>query len=431
MHPLPGKLILLLGLVCLARGATESESVWSIHGQSTLIEDFQPGLSAAYTGPLSLSASQQDAHTITATAFLGRKLWSGGVVYFDPEVTQGTGLSKTLGVAGFPNGEATHASGAALTYTTARLYWRQTFGFGGATEKIDDGQNQLAETVEINRVTLTVGKLSAVDQFDGNAYSHDPRAQFMNWALMDNGAWDYPANTKGYTGGAVVEWNSPHATLRYGVFFEPDYANGYGLDPHWTKAFGQVLEEEVRYDWNGHRGTFRPMVYWNRANMGSYAQALRQTNPDISSVRAYRSKAGAGFSWDQELGRALGVFGRAGWSDGKAETWAFTEIDRSASAGLSAKGMPWHRGEDVLAVAALVNGLSDLHRRYLAAGGLGFIVGDGRLNYATENIVETYYAARLAPEVTMTIGYQWIDHPAYNRDRGPASVLALRLHVEF
>ena len=368
-------LLLVLGFIPGRGMAADPE--WTLHFQTTLIEDTQPGFNAPYSGPLSLSPSQEDAHTITATVFLGAKIWQGGAIFFDPEATQGTGLSRTLGVAGFPNGEATHASSSAATYTTARLSLRQTFGFGGGTEKIDDDQNQIAGTQDVDRLTVTIGKLSAVDSFDGNAYSHDPRTQFLNWGLMDNAAWDYPANFNGYTGGATLEWNTAHGTLRYGIFLEPAQANQSALDDHWGSAFGQVMEYELRYEASGHHGAVRPMVYWNRAHMGGYAEALQEPAPDITSVRAYRSKVGAGVSWDQELNPTLGVFGRAGWDDGKSESWAFTEVDRTVSAGLSAHGKSWGRPDDVLATAGLVDGLSDLHRRYLAAGGLGFIVGDG------------------------------------------------------
>jgi high affinity Mn2+ porin len=421
----------LLAFALILRRGIAADPEWTVHFQTTLVEDIQPGFDAPYSGPLSLSSHQEDAHTITATVFLGVKVWPGGAIYFDPEATQGTGLSDTFGVAGFPNGEATHASGSVATYTTARLFLRQTFGFGGGTEKIDDDQNQIAGTQDVNRLTVTIGKFSAVDSFDGNAYSHDPRTQFLNWGLMDNAAWDYPANVKGYTGGATLEWNTARGTLRYGIFLEPAQANQFALDDHWGSAFGQILEYELRYELAGHHGAARPMVYWNRADMGGYAEALQEPVPDITSVRSYRSKVGAGVSWDQELNPTLGAFGRAGWDDGKSETWAFTEVDRTISAGLSAHGKSWGRPDDVVAVAGLVDGLSDLHRRYLAAGGLGIIAGDGRLNYGTENILETYYAWRLVEQVTATFDYQFIDHPAYNRDRGPVSVIGLRLHAEF
>jgi high affinity Mn2+ porin len=403
---------------------------WTVHAQSTLIDQAQPGFSAPYSGQNSLDRDGENAHTITATLFLGRALWPGAGLYFDPELTQGNGLSGTTGIAAFPNGEATHAGGTAVQYGVARLFVRQTFGLGGDREAVADDQNQLAGNQDINRITVTVGKFAAADIFDGNAYAHDPRTQFLNWSLMDDTAWDYPANAKGYTGGGAIEWNGAASTWRYGILMEPAEANGPALDSHVTKAFGQVLEWERRYSVAGHAGAIRPMVYWNRANMGGYAEALQEPNPNLISTRSDRSKAGGGLSWDQELTTTLGAFARLGWNDGRAESWAFTEVDRAASAGLSWKGGNWGRDTDTLGAGVVVDGLSDLHRRYLAAGGDGFIVGDGRLNYRPEDVAETYYAWRPAPWFAITGDYQFVLHPAYNADRGPVSIFGVRMHLE-
>jgi len=408
-----------------------TDADWTVHAQSTYIAQAHPGFAAAYSGENSLDSGSDDAHTVTATLFLGRALWSGAGFYFDPELTQGNGLSNTTGIAAFPNGEATHAGGTKFQYSIARFFLRQTFSLGGEQEPIADGQNQLAGSQAVNRITVTVGKFAAADIFDGNAYAHDPRTQFLNWSLMDDTAWDYPANAKGYTGGAGVEWNTPQWTLRYGILMEPVEANGPALDPHVDQAYGQVLEWERRYTAGGHPGAIRPMLYWNRADMGGYAEALQETNPNVISTRSTRSKAGAGLSWDQELTSALGAFARLGWNDGRSESWAFTEVDRAASAGLSWNGSSWNRAKDTLGVAAVVDGLSDLHRRYLAAGGYGFIVGDGRLNYSSEDVAETYYAWRPAGWITVTGDYQFVLHPGYNADRGPVSIFGVRVHLEY
>lgn len=418
-----------------------ADEAWSVHAQSTVVEQWHGSLTSPYAGLNSLSPNTEDKHTVTATLFLGARIWSGGELYYNPEGSQGNGLSGAVGVAGFPNGEATRAGANSPQYNTARLFLRQTFGLGGEKEKVEPGQNQIAGVRDVDRITVTVGRMSAADQFDGNAYSHDPRTQFLNWALMDNGAWDYPADVKGYTGGATVEWNTQASALRYGAFLEPVAANERQLDPHWGKAVGQVLEWEQRYTLDGHAGTFRPMVYWNRAHMGSYAAAVAASAalggavagnaPDVTATRAYRSKAGAGVSWDQEVADGVGVFARAGWNDGHSETWAFTEIDRTLSAGVSVNGKRWGRDADTLGLALLGNGLSAGHRRYLAAGGYGFIVGDGRLAYAPEEIVETYYDCKPVAWLALALDYQFIDHPGYNTARGPVSAWAVRGHVQF
>ncbi len=414
------------------RGYCAETEAWSIHGQTTVVEQWHGAFSSAYSGLNSLQASPEDKHTATATLFLGRRLWAGAELYFDPELTQGNGLSGAVGVAGFPNGEATRAGNKTPEYNTARLFLRQTFGLGGAREAIGADDHQLAGFQDVERLTFTIGKLSATDLFDDNTYSHDPRGQLLNWALMDNGAWDYPADTKGYTGGCTVDWKLQTRSLRWGVFLEPAEANGRALDPHWSRAHGQAFEWEERYTAGPGPGVLRALAFWNRADMGSYAQALQSTTPpDVTLTRRYRSKTGAGLDWEQQIAGDLGAFARIGFNDGRAETWAFTEIDRTASLGLSLKGRAWRRPDDTLALAAVGNGLSSVHRSYLAAGGYGFIVGDGALNYGPEKILEAVYDWKPVHWLALAGDVQLVSNPGYNRDRGPVAVFATRLHAAF
>jgi len=303
---------------------------------------------------------------------------------------------------------------------------------GGPSSPVDDDQNQVAGAQDESRLTLTLGKLSATDIFDNNAYSHDARTQFLNWALVDDGAWDYPADAKGYTGGFTAEWTLPARTLRYGIFMEPEFANELPLDDHLDKAFGQVVEWEERYTVGGRPGVLRPLAFWNRAHMGLYQAALEGPQPpDITLSRAYRSKTGAGINWEQEVADGVGVFARAGFDDGRTETWAYTEIDRSVSGGVSVSGKRWGRPDDTLGIAGVVSGLSTEHRDYLAAGGYGFIVGDGRLDYGPECVEETYYSLRIAKALTLSADYQYVLDPGYNRDRGPVNVFGIRVHAEY
>src|SRR5262249_36903916 len=218
--------------------------------------------------------------------------------------------------------------------------------------------------------------------------SHDPRTQFLNWALMYNGAWDYPANVRGYDYGGSIELIMPTWALRYGVFGEPTVANGSDIDPRFLRANGNVLEFERLYDWNDRPGRIRLLGYLNNAHMGDYRVALRDnpTAPDITQTRAYRIKYGFGINWEQKITDELGVFGRIGWNDGHTETWSYTEIDGTISGGLLLKGKAWSRPQDQVGLGFAVNDLSNGHRRYLEAGGLGFELGDGRLTYATENV---------------------------------------------
>ena len=427
----PAALLLLAATASAAEPSPADTSPWSLHAQSTVVEQWHDSLTSAYSGLNSLSGRHEDKHTATLTLFLGHTLWTGGELYYNPEMSQGTGLSDSVGMAGFPNGEATRAGAKVAQYNTARLFLRHTFGFGGEREKVESGQNQVAGERDINRLTLTLGKMSASDSFDGNAFSHDPRTQFLNWALMANGAWDYPADVKGYTGGFTAEWNQATRTLRWGAFMEPVAANERQLDKHLGKALGQAFEWEERYTLAGHPGAVRALAYWNRAHMGNYAIAVQSRAPDVTLSRAYRSKAGLGLNWQQELAPDFGVFARAGFNDGHAETWAFTEIDRTLSVGASLKGTRWGRTADTIGLALLGNGLSGEHRRYLAAGGYGFIVGDGHLSYKPEQIMETYYDWKPAPWLALALNYQFAAHPGYNAARGPASLFAVRTHVEF
>jgi len=427
--------VLCLGLLPLgarAQVVAASPAAWTLHAQSTFIDQMHPGFDAPYSGTNSLDPREDWAHTVSLTLFMGHTLWPGASLYYDPEVTQGQGLSNTTGIAGFPNGEGSRASSVTPQYDTARLFVRQVVNLGGASAKVEDDQNQVAGTQDLDRLTFTLGKMSAGDVFDTNAYSHDARTQFLNWALVDDGAWDYPADAKGYTGGATVEWTQGARTLRYGIFMEPKDANGLPLDDRIDRAYGQALEGEQRYATGGRPGALRALVFWNRAHMGSYQDALDgPVPPDVTLSRQYRSKTGAGLNWEQEVADGVGLFARAGFDDGHTETWAYTEIDRTASAGVSAAGTRWGRPDDTLGVAGVANGLSPLHREYLAAGGYGFIVGDGRLSYEPEEILETYYNLRPAKGLAVALDYQFVSNPGYNRDRGPVNVLAVRIHLEY
>ena len=407
---------------------------FSVHGQGTVISQVHDAFTFPYEGPNSLPRHEGWKTSVTGTLFLGARLWEGSGLYFNPEVAGGEGFGGVKGVAGFPNGEIPRVGTPEPEPYVARLYFQQVFGLGGPREKVEDQQNQVAGYRDVSRVTVYLGKMSAVDFFDNNAYSHDPRSQFQNWALMDNGAWDYPADTRGYTIGGVVELNQANWALRYGAFAMPKEANGSTLDSHIPQALGQVVEFEQRWAIHDHPGTARVLGFANTANMGDYREAIdnpRPTGPDITVTRTYSTKYGFGLSAEQELLPGLGAFARLGWNDGHTESWAFTEIDRTASLGLSLKGDRWHRPDDVVAVAGVVNGLSRDHRDYLAAGGLGFLLGDGRLHYGYEQIAEAYYLIKLADHVFITGDLQFIINPGYNRDRGPVTVGGVRVHVEF
>lgn len=288
----------------------DPQAPWLAQGQMTWIDQAHPSFPSPYEGPNSFQGASQAERTFSFSLFLGYRVLAGTELYFDPEFFQGHGLSNTLGMAGYPNGEAVKAAFPNLHYNTSRLYLRQTFGLGGETEKVEGGQQQVGTSYYVNRVTLTVGKLAASDLFDDNEYSHDARSQFMNWALWESAAWDYPADIVGYTAGFAAEWNTKDWELHYGMFMEPTEPNGADLDKHLLDAHGQILQFDRRYSFGALSGTVRPFVYWNQARMGSYADAVALPSIDtaLTQTRAYRSKVGLGVSWDQEVTSDLGVF---------------------------------------------------------------------------------------------------------------------------
>jgi high affinity Mn2+ porin len=316
----------------------------------------------------------------------------------------------------------------------ARLYVQQTLNFGGEVEKVEPGPNQLAETVSKSRLEVRVGKMAVGDVFDDNAYAHDPRTQFLNWSLFENGAWDYPADTRGYTVGGTVELTMGSWSGRYGIWMEPKSANGLHLDSAVATNHGQAVELEYRWALSEQPGVARVLGYANNAKMGDYRETINTPAFGMEVTRTRRNgrlKYGFGFSGEQQLAKEVGVFLRAGWDDGRTESWAFTEIDRMVSPGVSVKGTLWGRPEDTFGAAVLLNGLSGDHRSYLSRGGLGFIIGEGQLHYGYEHVVETYYAFKILGTLTLTADYQFVENPAYNKDRGPAHILALRVHVDF
>ncbi len=413
------------------------ESWYSAHAQATMITQAHPSFPSPYEGPHSLRPHESSATSLTSTLFLDARLWQQdnytAELVFNPELAGGKGLSGVAGVGGFPNGEITRVGTPEPTPYIARLFVRQTWGLGGAWERLEDAPNQIASRRDLDRVTLTVGKLAASDVADDNRYSHDPRSQFLNWSLMFNGAWDYPANVRGYTYGVALGVDTVYWGLHYGIFAEPAVANGGPIDPHFVKANGQILEIEEHWGLEGRPGKLREWVFLNHAHMGDYREAIQAmpVDPDVTANRAYRFKYGVGLSLEQELLKSLGAFCRLGWNDGHTESWAFTEIDRSAALGLVLKGTAWCRPNDTVGVAGVINGLARDHRDYLAAGGLGFILGDGRLRYGPEEILETYYNIEIRKGINVTADFQGVNHPGFNRDRGPVAVGSLRVHIEF
>ena len=295
---------------------------WSLHVQNTDIVQGDPAFPAAYSGANSLDDRGEVKDTISLDVLAGARLWSGAELHVDGLLWQGFGLTGTLGVEGFPNGEAFRLGTAVPNVNLARLFLRQTIGLGGGEESVSGDDLHLGGTAARTRLTFTLGRFSAKDLFDNNAYANDPRTQFMNWGLMANEAWDYPADSLGFITGLAVELHRPRWALRYGVFQMPRVSNGTALDWHLLNAWGMVSELERRYAMRRHPGTLRLLAYLNRAHMGSYRDAVQHalatgSPADITATRAYREKHGLGLNWDQALTSQIGIFSRLGWSDGR------------------------------------------------------------------------------------------------------------------
>ena len=417
----------------LASLVDPESSRWEIHGQTTYLPQGYPGFRALYTGPNSLTPAPQAKATWSNSLFLNVRLWEGGEVYYNPELLQGFGLNDTVGVAGFPNGEAQKSNFPYPHYNTSRLLLRQTFGFGGEQEELGSAPTQLANKVDVSRLTVQAGKFAVTDIFDGNAYAKDTRKDFMNWSMWAPGAFDYSADKVGLTYGATAEFNQKQWALRAGYFLIDGTSNSNNFDMRVFQRGSYVLELETRYSLFSQPGKLRTIAWLNSAYSGSYRETLNNPvlNLDIAQTRAGRIKYGYVFNLEQALTDDIGLFGRWSWNDGKTEIMAFTDIDASLATGLSIKGNRWGRPDDVIGVGGAINALSKDHRDFIAAGGLGVLIGDGALNYQRERIFETYYAFALNKQITLTADYQFIANPAYNADRGPVSVFSGRFHGEF
>ena len=406
---------------------------WNLYWQATSIGQYHGRFPASYQGVNSLHNTPERDVSLTTTFFLGLRLGQNTQVYFDPEIAGGRGLSGVTGLANFSNGELPRVASATPKPYLARLYISHDFGFGSETEAVESDANQLAGTRPLRRYTVTVGRFTVTDFFDNNRYSHDPRTQFLGWGVMYNGAWDYPADTRGYTWGWVHELHLKQWSWRYASAAEPTQANGPRLDRRLFRDRGDMAEGEYRFALKKHAGALRLLGFRLHSHSGNYADAIRQGGtPDVERTRQFGTlKYGWGVSFDQELTKDVGIFGRLGWNDGHTQAYAFTAIDRLATGGVSVTGTRWRRPFDTAATEITASGLAPVHAGYLARGGLDFLIGDGRLRYGREVIWESYYNARVLPGFFAGFDLQHVNNPAFNRDRGPLWIASLRLHLEY
>lgn len=408
----------------------------SIHGQFTNVTQYHPPFTSPFYGPNSLIPGHRGDETADLTLYPGLRVWNGLEAYVNPEVDQGFGLSDTLGIAGFPSGEAYKIGMAAPYLRLPRAFFRYTLGLGGAEQPIEPGLNQLAGTRQADNLIVTIGKFSVVDIFDTNTYAHDPRSDFLNWSIIDAGAFDYAADSWGYTNGGAVEWTQSWWTLRQGFFALSTIPNSKYLTNNFSQ-FEVTSEAEERHEFLNQPGKLKALFWVNRGRMANYnaavdvGQALGIT-PDVALVRQYSSRAGGALNLEQQILPDLGLFARASANNGSKEVYEFTEINQSISAGISVKGDRWHRPDDTFGLAGAVNGISPQARRYFAAGGLGVLIGDGQLpRYGLERILEVYYKFSVIDGINLTLDFQHVVNPAYNAVRGPVAIFGFRAHAEF
>ena len=393
------------------------------------------------TNPVNtLSSKSESMYTFSTTAHWGMRVWKDGEVYFNPELVAGVPFSNNLvGLGTFTNGEITRAAGTDLKLYRQRLFLRQTWNMGGGTEKVPADFNQLAGAVDKNRVVLTAGNFSALDVFDDNTYAKDPRTQFMNWGNWTYSSFDYAADSRGYGWGFAVEWYLDDWVFRAGRMTGPKEPNGLPIDYQIAKHYGDQIEIERSHTISNHPGKARILLWRDRANLASFSDALNYLNTNnpadkqaILQVRnGDKTKYGLGVNIEQEINSNVGAFMRVMRTDGRTETYAFTEVDHSFSGGFLIKGGTWSRPEDSIGFSWLQNQLSNDRRRYLEGGGISFFIGDGSLSYKPENIMECFYSLSLYKKTWLTADYQRISNPAYNASRGPINVYAFRLHAEF
>lgn len=424
-----------------ASDSAGQDPFWSrfwLSAQANFIRQQHATFYVPYSGPNSFLPDREHATSRVETLYTGFRITNRLEIIADIESAGGAGLSNALGIAGFTNVDVVRNPSLSENPYISRVMLHYTIPLGDENTEATRNPLALASEVPLRRLELRLGKMSTVDFFDLNSVGSDSHLQFMNWAIVNNGAFDYAADTRGYTYGLVVEYDDKAWAVRFGEMLMPTVANGIDLDWNISRARGENFEVEYHPTFLRKRQTvLRALAFVNHANMGSYREAIdgylagKDPVPDITLYRRQGSvKYGFGFNGEQELSSLWRAFWRLGWNDGRNESFAYTEIDRTLAAGSDFRGKPWRRPLDKLGAAYVANGISGDHRRYLALGGLGFILGDGALNYGLEKIFETYYTAHIWRGVSLAVDYQHVTNPGYNRDRGPASVVGFRVHIE-
>lgn len=421
-----------------ASGVESFRDRFWVSGQANLIRQQHGAFDSPYSGPNSFLAANEHATSRVLTLYTGFRIASQLEILADLETAGGAGLSNALGMAGFTNVDVVRNPSLGQAPYFSRVMLHCTIPLTTETTEATRNPLSLASTVPVRRLELRAGKMSTADFFDLNSVGSDSHLQFMNWAVVNNGAWDYAADTRGYTYGLLAELYAKTWAARFGEMLMPTVANGITLDWDIARARGENFEFEYHTSLlPGRASVVRPLAFVNHANMGNYRDAIngylsgKDKIPDVTEYRRQGTvKYGFGLNAEQELTFLTRAFVRLGWNEGANESFAYTEIDRTGEIGADLQGKHWHRARDKVGAAFVVNGLSGDHRRYLQLGGQGFLLGDGGLTYGQEKIFETYYTAHLWRGLSFAFDYQHVMNPGYNQARGPVSVLGFRVHIE-
>lgn len=416
----------------------EWDRLW-LSGQANFISQWHPGFHSPYQGKNSLSPEAQDASSRVLTLFTGLRVTKTTEFLCDVQETGGHGLGEALGLGGFFNLDVVRNPTLSKAPYVARLMWHQIIPLGRKKIVAERNPFSLFRELPERRLEIRFGKYSMADFFDLNSYGTDTNFQFMNWTVDNNGAYDYAADTRGFTFAAMVEYHDRNWVLRFAEALMPKVANGIHLDADLSRARAENVELELHGQVvPKHEGILRLLAYVNHANMGDYNQAVDNylngltPTPDITAHPLQTTvKYGFGANFEQPVNSWLGVFGRWGWNEGEHESYAYTEVDQTWQIGVGGNGARWGRRYDRLGLVFVSNGISKPHQQYLADGGYGFLLGDGHLRYGRENIVESFYTLHAWRGVFPAFGLQYAANPGYNRDRGPVIVPTLRLHLEF
>lgn len=419
-----------------------------IAGQANIILQAHGPFHSPYDGPNSLQSRGEYKTSLVGTLFLGLQLHphlryaTDAIVDF--ESAGGRGISQALGLAGFTNLDVVRNPNLGSKPYLARVQIHQVIGLTDKLVEVDRTPYSLATQLPERRFELHLGKMSLPDYLDINSIGSDSHLQFLNWTVNNNGAWDYAADTRGYTYGGVIEYHDRIWSARYALAAMPTVANGIDLDWAFSRASGQNFEFELRKSLLGRlvspdrSGTIRVLSFVNHAHMGLYRDAVKaylsgqDSKPDIAAHAKFGAvKYGFGLNAEQEITPNLRAFLRVGWNEGQHESYAYTEVDQTVAFGGDYSGRAFSRPHDKIGVAFVSNAIKRDHQNYLRYGGLGFLLGDGNLNYAREDILESYYNLHVWRGLYYALNLQFIDHPGYNKDRGPVLVEALRMHVDF